>query len=157
MISEDDQRGAGVKFPPPLVVLLTLIVAYGAHYIFPLHLGAPHAVRILGIIPITVAISLVIYIARIFAQAETNIEPWKPTTEIITSGVFAYSRNPIYAGFCLIPIGLGLLLNSIWLLISFVPMAFIIYHVAIKHEEAYLEKKFADEYSVYKKHVRRWV
>ena len=48
-------------------------------------------------------------------------------------------------------------LNSFWVLISFIPSAILVYYVAIKQEERYLERKFGDEYLLYKNKVRRWL
>ena len=102
-------------------------------------------------------IGIVILVAQSFKHAETNIEPWKPTTRIISTGIYAYSRNPVYAGFCLVSIGIGIFFNSFWILISFIPSAILVYYVAIKKEEIYLEKKFGEEYLYYKNKVRRWL
>jgi protein-S-isoprenylcysteine O-methyltransferase Ste14 len=83
--------------------------------------------------------------------------PWKPTKNIITDGIYGWSRNPIYLGFNLLPIGMGIFFDNVWVLLSFVPAAFTLYHVAIKKEEVYLEEKFGDEYLGYKNKVRRWI
>ncbi|MBL4819416.1 MAG: isoprenylcysteine carboxylmethyltransferase family protein, partial [Gammaproteobacteria bacterium] len=92
-----------------------------------------------------------------FRREETSIEPWKPTTKVMSTGLYAHSRNPIYVSFCLMIIGVGLSQNSFWILISFVPCAFIIFHTAIAKEEKYLEQKFGEEYKKYKEKVRRWL
>jgi protein-S-isoprenylcysteine O-methyltransferase Ste14 len=102
-------------------------------------------------------ITVTILVATSFRRAGTAIEPGKPTTSIVTTGFYAWSRNPIYAGFCLINIGIGIASNSLWIFVSFIPAAFFLYHVAIAKEEAYLEGKFGEEYLAYKKKVRRWV
>ena len=101
--------------------------------------------------------SLVVLVSRSFKRVETNIEPWKPTTTIVSTGVFAYSRNPVYAAFCIISIGVGIFLNSIWVLLSVIPSGVLVYYIAIKKEESYLEEKFGEEYRQYKSKVRRWL
>ena len=111
----------------------------------------------MGVVVILIGLAVVVAASRTFKNVDTNIEPWKPTSKIVSDGVFAYSRNPIYVAFCLAPIGIGLLVGSFWVLMSFVPAAITVYFVAIKKEEAYLEKKFGDEYLAYKSNVRRWV
>ena len=57
----------------------------------------------------------------------------------------------------LVAIGVGIILNSFWMLFSFLPSAVLVYFVAIKKEETYLEKKYGAEYLQYKKNVRRWL
>ncbi|MCJ8304221.1 isoprenylcysteine carboxylmethyltransferase family protein, partial [Shewanella sp.] len=90
-------------------------------------------------------------------RVKTNIEPWKPTTKIISTGIYAYSRNPIYLAFCTIPLGLGLFFSHIWLMLSVIPACISVYYLAIRPEEAYLTEKFGDEYLAYRSRVRRWL
>jgi len=102
-------------------------------------------------------IALLIYFHKFFLKAKTNIKPWEPTTYIITTGIYAWSRNPIYMAFNLCPIGLGIFFDNPWMLGSFLPAAVSLYFIAIKKEEKYLEKIFRDEYLDYKKKVRLWI
>ncbi|MBL4818923.1 MAG: isoprenylcysteine carboxylmethyltransferase family protein [Deltaproteobacteria bacterium] len=84
------------------------------------------------------------------------MEPWKPTTQIISSGIYAYSRNPMYIAFGIVTIGTGIILNSLWITLSFIPSIVVIFFIAIKKEELYLENKFGQDYLSYKAKVRRW-
>lgn len=154
---DNDEKGAAVKFPPPLIFLLSILSAYGIHYLKPLNIGASLEVKIVGILMILLALAAIAYISRIFSKAQTSIEPWKPTIAIISTGFYAWSRNPIYVIFCFATVGLGLLLDSYWVLLSFLPSAVLVYFIAIRKEEAYLERKFGEEYLLYKKRVRRWL
>ena len=153
---ENDKSGASVKFPPPLVFLTFMLTAAGAHHFWPMQLGSLSGFRYIGGVVVILGIFITILARMSFKKAETNIAPWKPTTKIVSTGIFAYSRNPFYVAFCLISIGIGTFFNSIWILFSFIPSALIIYYIAIKKEEAYLEKKFGEEYEHYKNKVRRW-
>lgn len=156
MSVEQDKRGAAVKFPPPLIFLSLLAVGMALDSVWPLvidnrwlsYFGA--SLALLGIV-------LVVLLKQSFQRAKTNIEPWKPTTTIISSGFYAYSRNPIYLSFCFIVLGLGLYWNSIWMAISFLPAALLTYYLAIRKEEYYLQKKFGQQYLDYKRRVRRWL
>jgi len=154
---EDDKKGAAVKFPPPLIFLILLLAAYGVQHFWPIGIGSSSGFKYIGVGIVMLGLGIVILVSRSFKRAETNIEPWKPTTKIISTGIYAYSRNPIYAGFCLVPIGMGVFLNSFWILISFIPSAVLVYTIVIRKEEAYLEKKFKEEYANYKSKVRRWL
>ena len=157
MNSDRDEKGAAVKFPPPLIFMFLLFSAYGIHCFYPINVGISSGFENVGLLVALLALVLIIYISRTFTRVETNIEPWKPTTTIISTGIYAYSRNPIYVAFCLVPIGIGIFLNSFWILFSFLPSAVLVYFIAIKKEEDYLEKKFGAEYVQYKNRVRRWL
>jgi protein-S-isoprenylcysteine O-methyltransferase Ste14 len=156
MATDDDKSGASVKFPPPIVFLLFTLLAYGFHYLHPIEISSMPNLLTIGAF-ITILGFVIIFIAtHSFKRAQTNIEPWKPTVRIISSGIFAYSRNPIYVAFCIITVGIGLILNSFWVVSSFIPSIIVIFFIAIKREEVYLENKFGQEYLSYKENVRRW-
>lgn len=156
MTLEKDEKGASVKFPPPLIFLILMFAAYGMHYIWPIDISGSK-LKYIGIVMVLLGFGIVILVSQSFKRVKTNIEPWKPTTTIISNGVFAYSRNPIYVAFCLITIGVGISLNSIWILFSVIPCVMLVYYIAIKKEEVYLEEKFGEEYLQYKSKVRRWL
>ncbi|MFT4817256.1 MAG: protein-S-isoprenylcysteine O-methyltransferase Ste14 [Pseudohongiellaceae bacterium] len=155
--STQDKKGAAVKFPPPAIFASCILLGSGLQYLRPVGLGIPESIEVLGYLLVLFGISIAILVATSFRRAGTAIEPWKPTTSIVTTGFYAWSRNPIYAGFCLINIGIGIASNSLWIFVSFIPAAFLLYHVAIAKEEAYLAEKFGEEYLAYKNKVRRWV
>ena len=89
-------------------------------------------------------------------RAGTNIPTFQPALGIVTDGVFAHSRNPIYLGLVTAMTGLALLWPSFWLLIGTGLTAFILHHGVIKREEAYLEQYFGAPYAAYCATTRRW-
>lgn len=153
----NDKKGAAVKFPPPLIFIFLIFIAYAIHTIIPIGIGITSPFTYLGIVIIILALVLLVFISQTFTRVKTHIEPWKPTSAIIATGIYAYSRNPIYMAFCLVPIGVGIITNSLWILFSFLPSVLLVYFMAIKKEEAYLEEKFGEEYLQYKNSVRRWI
>ncbi|NIW25479.1 MAG: DUF1295 domain-containing protein, partial [Gammaproteobacteria bacterium] len=78
------------------------------------------------------------------------------TTAIVSDGVFGFSRNPIYVSDTILYIGLGLILDTWWALIFTPIVIWIMSTGVIAREEAYLEKKFGNDYLEYKRKVRRW-
>ena len=154
---KQDNKVAAVKFPPPAIFASCIFLGAGFQYLRPVGLGIPESIEIFGYLLVLFGITIAILVATSFRRAGTAIEPWKPPTSIVTTGFYGWSRNPIYAGFCLINIGIGIASNSIWIFVSFIPAAFLLYHVAIAKEEAYLAEKFGEEYLTYKNKVRRWV
>lgn len=155
--SESDEKGAAVRFPPPLIFLSFIILGWVCDRFWPIALGVADGLKPVGIAVLLLGIAVAILINGEFKRRGTAIEPWKPTTLIVTSGFYSWSRNPIYTAFCFGNIGAGLALDSFWILISFIPAALLLYYLAIAKEEAYLEKKFGEEYIAYKNKVRRWL
>jgi len=91
------------------------------------------------------------------AAARTTIDPSEHSSKVVTSGLYAYSRNPIYVGWFLLIAGIGFRNANLLVLVIAVTMVLLLYRAVILEEEAYLEKKFGEEYLRYKKSVRRWL
>jgi len=140
----EDKRGPGLKFPPPLLVLALIGMGYLADTRLPLPVTQDNDLRLIGLLLVIASLLLALLALSNFLRAKTHVEPWQPTTVILQSGVFRYSRNPIYLAFC---IGLGVTPVLVYLL----------QRLVIYREEAYLEQKFGADYLAYKRRVRRWL
>ncbi|MCP4978868.1 MAG: isoprenylcysteine carboxylmethyltransferase family protein [Gammaproteobacteria bacterium] len=157
MSESEDKRGPGLKFPPPLLVLAIIGCAYLIERLFSLPIVAGEFLWLTGTALIVAALLLATITLLHFFKAKTHVEPWHPTTTIIQKGVFRYSRNPIYLSFCIATLGIGVILNSWWVVCSLLPTIYFLQHLVIKREEAYLEHKFGAPYLDYKQRVRRWI
>ena len=154
---KQDAKGPGVKYPPPIVFLLVILLGAVLDYFWPIGMGDSGNGALIGGVLILMGSTIAILVNAEFKRRNTAIEPWKPTTNIVTDGFYAWSRNPIYLGFCMLSIGIGIALNSFWIFISFVPGALAVQITAIIKEEEYLEAKFGQECLDYKAKVRRWL
>jgi protein-S-isoprenylcysteine O-methyltransferase Ste14 len=155
--SREDKCGPGLKFPPPLLPLIAIGSAYLADICLPLPINEHPALWQAGLTVALAAVCLATITVLQFWRAKTHVEPWQPTTLIIQSGLYRYSRNPIYLCFCIATIGCGLMLNSWWVIASVLPLAFLLQQLVIRREEAYLQQKFGDSYLDYQRRVRRWL
>ncbi len=156
-MNNDKVDNAGVRVPPPLIYLSAMIAGLILNYFFPIAFLPVSLSRIVGIFSGALAVFIFISAFLKFKRAETNLEPWKPTTAIVSDGVYAFSRNPIYLAFTLFYLGVAFLFNSLWLFALLVPVLFVMRYAVIAREERYLENKFGTEYSDYKRRVRRWI
>jgi protein-S-isoprenylcysteine O-methyltransferase Ste14 len=76
--------------------------------------------------------------------------------KLVASGIYKYSRNPMYAGVLLTVLGQALFFQRL-ILVHYFIFLFIFFHlVVIMIEEPHLRKKFGKEYEEYRKKVRRW-
>ncbi|TNF86546.1 MAG: isoprenylcysteine carboxylmethyltransferase family protein [Gammaproteobacteria bacterium] len=156
-MTAEDKRGPGLKFPPALLALAAIGCAWLADQVRPLPIAASDGLRLAGITIIALAVLLALIALVQFIRASTHVEPWRPTTKVIRTGVFRFSRNPIYLSFCIATVGIGLLLNSWWVVASVTVIKPLLEHFVISREEAYLEKKYGEHYLEYKRQVRRWL
>lgn len=111
--SDTASDNAGVRVPPPLIFLGFLLA--GLLYDSPWFEGrmAGVGVTVAGGVLAALGIALMLISAPRHKKAGSNVEPWKPTTTIITTGVYGYSRNPIYLGMALTHGGLAISGGSI--------------------------------------------
>ena len=142
---------------PPLVFLTSLVSGAVMHLAMPLpFLPATLAVA-LGVPLVAVAIALFSYSVVQFRAAGTPVPARKPTTVIVRTGPYHFSRNPIYLAFSVFQLGIAISVNSVWLLATLVGAVALIHYVVIPREEQYLERKFGAQYLDYKAAVRRWL
>lgn len=148
---------AQVKIPPPIYLLGAIIVGFVVHWFYPIELVSPALRWAIGLPVIILGLSIIIYCATLFKKAQTDIKPWEPTSQIISSGIYRFSRNPIYFSFIIVGIGTAITINTLWVLIMMIPLVLLLNRNVIFKEESYLEKKFGQEYLNYKNRVRRWI
>ncbi len=90
-------------------------------------------------------------------RARTHFETWRPTTAIVDSGPFGFTRNPIYLSFALAYVGVTLVRNALAPLLLLPVALGVIRRGVIEREERYLQRKFGAVYSDYHARVRRWL
>jgi protein-S-isoprenylcysteine O-methyltransferase Ste14 len=142
---------------PPLVYLAAIALGLGIQLAAPVRLVPPGASLSLGGILTAGAIALFVLSVRTFGAAGTPVPGDRPTTAIVRTGPYRFTRNPIYLSFSLLQIGLALLVNSVWLLVTLVPAAALMAFLVVPREERYLEARFPVEYPLYRASVRRWL
>jgi len=151
--------GAGVFVPPPLIFLAFLVAGLALdHLVLRVATGVAAPVRyalagVIGAAALAVGGSAFLR----FRRAGTNPEPWRPTTVIVSTGVYRFTRNPMYLGMAVLYIALAIAADSVVALVLVVPAVAIIRYGVIAREERYLEAKFGDDYRRYKATVRRWL
>ena len=110
----------------------------------------------LGVLLMAGGLALAISGRGTFARFGTNVNPYKPSSTLVTTGIFARLRNPMYVGLMFLVAGIGIALASDWTLVMLLPAALLIHFGVVKREELYLQAKFADAYRQYKLQVPRY-
>ena len=143
---------------PPLLVLGCLFVGWGLGRVFPLALGLPRTVRwVLGPALLLLAAIHGGWGLLTFKRMGTTPEPNGEATALLTSGPFRWSRNPLYLGLAILLVGLGVKLDSGWMLGLSLVLVLLLDRLVIAREEVRLRAQFGDEYLAYTRRVRRWL
>ena len=142
---------------PPLVYLVSLVTGALIQFARPLPFLPGTLAVPLGVLLVVVAIALFSSSVAKFRSARTPVPARKPTTVIVRTGPYRFSRNPIYLAFSLFQLGIAIWANSLWLVATLVVAVALIHLVVIPKEEQYLERRFGAEYLDYKRSVRRWL
>ena len=144
-----------ILWRPPAVFLGVIVVGIALNRKWPLPF-VPTTLWPLGSVVVLGAVSLLLLSFLEFRAAGTSVRGQKPTTTIVRTGPYRFSRNPIYLSFILLAIGLSIWLDDFWLLVTLVPAVVFLAAVVIPREERFLQGNFP-EYSSYRAAVRRWI
>jgi protein-S-isoprenylcysteine O-methyltransferase Ste14 len=158
MITDATTDTANVRIRPPIAWTVAALAGLALNWLLPLPF-VPAAVPAgwLGATVFALALALFAWAIATIARAGSNVPTNLPTTTIVDTGPYRFTRNPIYLGMVLGLIGLAIALNSLWLLLALVPFVLVIRYGVIAREEAYLQRKFGDVYRRYSVRVRRWL
>ena len=148
-----------LRIPPPVV---GLIVAGGMWIVahLPPILQLPKLVRLLvAVVLAAIGVAVAIGGVMSFRRAQTTVNPLKPETSaaLVSTGVYSFTRNPMYLGMVLVLLAWAVYLSSIWSLLGPVVFALYITRFQIVPEERVLDGLFGAPFAAYKKRVRRWL
>ena len=146
-----------LKIPPPLLVLILVISNYFSSKKIDLIL-LPNK-NLISFIILLVGVLILINPILKFIKSKTTIDPikFKKVNKLITSGIYKYSRNPMYLGLLMIVISNTIFFLNIFSIITPILFYFWINKFQIKREEIFLTEKFGDEYLLYMTNTRRWI
>ena len=142
---------------PPLVYGAAILTGLLLELGWPLPFLARLLTALLGSVLVVVAVVVFSYSIQTFQTAGTPVPGNKPTTVIVRTGPYRFSRNPIYLAFSIFQLGIASWVNSVWLIATLISAVALMVSVVIPREERYLERRFGADYVDYKRSVRRWL
>ena len=146
-----------LKIPPPILVLFLVTTIYFSKNELEI-ISFPYQYSI-SLLTLSVGIFILINPIFEFIKSKTTVNPvkFKKVNKLVISGIYKYSRNPMYLGMILIIISTSIFYLNYYSILT--PFIFYIWinEFQIKREEIFLEEKFGKEYLSYKSRTRRWI
>jgi protein-S-isoprenylcysteine O-methyltransferase Ste14 len=145
------------KLLPPTYLLIAILLMIALHFLLPLYRIILMPWNLTGFVPLLLGIVINLYADKALHLANTTVKPFEESNTLVTKGVYSFSRHPMYLGFVLILIGVGILLGSLTSWITIPIFVVLMEVVFIRVEEHMLEEEFGQAWLAYKKKVRRWI
>jgi len=154
---KDNTDNPGVVAPPPLIYAGALLVGLLANRRYHIPFLPRLLARKIGWPLVIGGLAIGFLGSREMRRAETNLDPRKPATTLVTEGPFRYSRNPLYLSMTLLYGGISALANALPPVLLLPIVMRLMRRGVIEREESYLERKFGDVYLEYKVRAPRWI
>jgi len=151
---------ADVVIKPPFLFLGALGLGCLLSLIVPIGPGLGQAnwlALAVGFTFVAIGFAIAALSVRNFRLAGTSVVPGEPSTALVVTGPYRFTRNPIYIGFVLAYFGLAIMLTSMWVLLLLIPVLLVLQRGVVEREEVYLERQFGEAYRKYKARVPRWL
>jgi len=150
-------NGPNIKGNPLKIFVGLLVISYilGEFILPKYHLV--YIFNLIGVLGLISSVGILFSGFNMFKSYGEDPVPTSLTNRIIKTGIFAYTRNPIYLSFVLFFLSMFLVFENVLYFLSAIAIAFWLHNWVIKVEEEYLLENFSDEYERYKNSVKRWL
>ncbi|MEH6591014.1 MAG: isoprenylcysteine carboxylmethyltransferase family protein [Halioglobus sp.] len=142
---------------PPIWLVLGLVCIFALNEFLP----GPRFTGVLsqgiGGLIIVCGLALLVMAGGLFKQAGTDLVPFKNVSALVTTGIYRFTRNPMYLGMALVLLGTAITVGALTTLPIPAIFMLIIQYRFILPEEAMLEPLFPEDFPAYRKKVRRWI
>ena len=145
------------KTIPPVYFLAALLFMAVLAYLMPVAHLIYVPLRLCGGVFILAGLAITTTAAWAFKHANTPIRPFELATTLVITGIYRYTRNPMYLGMLIMLVGTWIALGKLSPVFVIPIFFFILLEGFVKPEEEVLEKIFGDKYRDYKSSVRRWI
>ena len=150
-------NGPNIKGNPLRVSVGLLVLSYIlGEFIFPKY-PLIYLINLIGIIGLLISIGIFLSGFNIFKSYNENPNPTSTSKVLIKTGIFAYTRNPIYLSFIIFFISMFLIFENVAYILTAFGLSIWIHYWIIRLEENYLQNLFSDEFLNYKRSVKRWL
>jgi len=148
-----------LKIPPPPLAAGFGVLMWAIDRWLPMHADRSWVRNVIALVTFGLAVAIVVTAVISFRRARTTLDPFHPekASSVVTSGIYAVTRNPMYLGFLLTLLAFAVFLDNF--ASAVLPLIFVVYmnRLQIGPEERALRARFGASYEVYLRSVRRWI
>ena len=149
--------GPAIQGNPLKIFVYLIVISYVlGEFIIPKY-PIIYLLNMMGLIGLIVSVMFFLSGFNLFKSYKEDPNPTSDTNRLIKTGIFAYTRNPIYLAFVLFNFSMFLVFENVMYLLSSLGLFIWINNYVIKAEEDYLKNKFGDEFVRYSRAVKRWL
>ena len=151
------KTGPVIKGNPLRIAVGLLVISYiVGEFILPKY-PLVYLFKLIGILGLLFSVTIFFAGFSIFKSHEENPVPTSLTNRIIKTGIFAYTRNPIYLAFIVFHISMFFVFDNVMYFLSAFFLSIWLHNYVVKEEEKYLLNRFPEEYKRYMQAVNRWI
>ena len=149
----------GIYIPPPLIYVAFFFISVLQQRLWPLKSSwlDTTLAKAMGWLLIVLYVFLAFNSIRQFVVTKNTIVTIKPATSLQTTGIYAFTRNPMYLSLLLLYSGIAVFSGNSWTFLMLPILVIVIQLYVILKEEQYLHHAFGAQYDAYKRKVRRWI
>ena len=148
-----------IRVPPLVYLAVFALIAWGLSILLPALDVEWAMMTVLAVGFMATGIFLLLFAVGAFARAGTTVNPIEPgdAETLVTSGLYRFSRNPMYLAMALILIGAAFLVSNLASFLAPALFVCVITMTQIKPEERALKELFGDTFYQYCQRTRRWI
>ena len=158
--SDDGDKARRVPVVDPFLAAGACFIAALAASLLVAPLSISHAqlhAMLLGLLPTAMGLAAVGAGVWELLHCSTGVSHWSPTSQLVTQGVFVFTRNPMYCGMVLTVSGMGIMANTWWGCIAAAPLAAFLHLHVLPLEEAGLARQFGLQWTRYADVTPAWL
>jgi protein-S-isoprenylcysteine O-methyltransferase Ste14 len=156
-VSNTNSDAPNVRIIPPLVYLVGVVIGSLVNIWLPTKVVPGPVAWVIGGVLMLCGAVLAASAIFTFRSVSTTVRPDRAASRLVIAGPYKITRNPMYLGLASVYLGIAIAEQSLWTFILLPVVLTIILRRAIKPEEAFLERRFGEDYTRYKAKVRRWL
>jgi protein-S-isoprenylcysteine O-methyltransferase Ste14 len=142
---------------PPTLFYACIISMVLLAWLWPVRAILPFPVNLIGLAPLVLGLVFAVWGSRKFEEVGTTIKTFDEPQQLVTDGLFRFTRNPMYLGFVLALVGVWCLLGALSPVLGVMGFVIVAEGWYIRFEERMLAERFGREFETYRARTRRWI